>query len=128
MNSRHPHHSTRHTNTNITPHHQTTHTKHTHIKHTHNPIPSRAPPLAPKPSRRPIASTTNPQSYTVPVPECGTETSILGIPDTQACPFTDAGLKVVGMGEGVYGEVEGGLEWPPDVYAEERLGLGFPSR
>lgn len=29
-------------------------------------------------------------------------------------------MKVVGMGTGPYGELDGWLEWPAELYAEER--------
>lgn len=99
----------------------------TTIKH-----PAPIPPQAPKPSRdrRPDPSTTSvtnplfnlPQQQTlVPRASCGKADDILAPPDAQSCPFAKAGLKVLGMGAGAYGELEGGLEWPPELYAVESI-------
>jgi hypothetical protein len=103
----------------------------------------RLPPHAPKPSRRPVflptdhpaaaqAQSTNPvfalaPTTLVPRASCGKPDDILAPPDAQSCPFAKAGLKVVGIGNGVYGELEGWLEWPAEVYAEERI-LPLPPR
>lgn len=110
------------------------------------------PPHAPKPSRgrRPIdptatttASTTTqtnplfslpPQPHSlVPRASCGKPDDLLAPPDAQSCPFAKAGLKVLrGMGAGAYGELDGWLEWPPELFAAERIvprfefsGFGF---
>jgi hypothetical protein len=48
---------------------------------------------------------------------------ILAPPDTQSSPFIKAGLKVVGAGAGAYGELDGWLDWPAELYANERLSL-----
>lgn len=95
------------------------------------------PPPAPKPSRdrRPIDHNTsgpstrsNPlfnlpqqQQSIVPRASCGKPDDILAPPDAQSCPFAKAGLKVLGIGAGAYGELEGQLEWPVELYANERM-------
>jgi hypothetical protein len=98
------------------------------------PLPLPLPPQAPKPSRdrRPIdpsaASTTQTnllfniprEQSLVPRASCGKVDDILAPPDAQSCPFAKAGLKVLGMGVGAYGELEGWLEWPVELYANER--------
>jgi hypothetical protein len=56
----------------------------------------------------------------VPRASCGKVDDILAPPDAQSCPFAKAGLKVLGMGVGAYGELEGWLEWPVELYANER--------
>jgi hypothetical protein len=95
---------------------------------------TRVPPQAPKPSRRPTTdststSTTNQTNPVfnfnkpnlVPRASFGKADDILAPPDTQSCPFAKAGLKVLGIGSGPYGELEGSLEWPADLYANERM-------
>ena len=57
----------------------------------------------------------------VPRASCGKPDDILGPPDAQSCPFAKAGLKVLGIGPGPYGELEGWLEWPNELYANERI-------
>lgn len=99
---------------------------------------TRVPPQAPKPSRRPTDSSaqasssnqTNPvfslaQPSLVPPASCGKPDDILAPPDAQSCPFAKAGLKVVGIGSGPYGELEGWLEWPAELYADERMHILF---
>lgn len=94
---------------------------------------TRVPPQAPKPSRRPITDSTststnqtNPvfnltKANPVPRASFGKADDILAPPDIQSCPFAKAGLKVLGVGSGPYGELEGWLEWPADLYANERM-------
>ena len=97
----------------------------------------RVPPQAPKASRHPkttrsessSSSTSLPpnppfalsRGTTVPRATWSKADDILGPPDTQACPFAKAGLKVIGSGTGGYGELEGWLEWPAELYANERM-------
>ena len=57
----------------------------------------------------------------MPRASCGKPDDILGPPDAQSCPFAKAGLKVLGIGPGPYGELEGWLEWPNELYANERI-------
>ena len=59
----------------------------------------------------------------MPRASCGKPDDILGPPDAQSCPFAKAGLKVLGIGPGPYGELEGWLEWPNELYANERMSL-----
>jgi hypothetical protein len=88
---------------------------------------TKVPPQAPKPSRR--AADPNPPNplFTlgpptlVPRASCGKSDDILGPPDTQSSPFVKAGLKMQSVGPGPYGELEGILEWPPELYAVERM-------
>jgi hypothetical protein len=105
---------------------------------------SRGPPQAPKASRRPTtkAAAAGSSSSSTPLPPnppfaLSRPTAapratwmkaddILGPPDSQACPFAKAGLKVIGSGPGGYGELEGCLDWPAELYANERY-LGFSS-
>jgi hypothetical protein len=95
---------------------------------------TRVPPHAPRPSRRPIDSNTTistsnptnpifnlPPQTLIPRASCGKPDDILGPPDAQSCPFIKAGLKVIGGGSGPYGELEGYLEWPAELYADERI-------
>ena len=96
-----------------------------------------APPHAPKPSRRPTTETNpsqQPQQQPNPVfnlaapslvprASCGKTDDILAPPNAQSCPFAKAGLKVLGIGTGPYGELEGWLEWPNELYANERMSL-----
>lgn len=98
-------------------------------------ISTRIPPQAPKPPRRPTttdSSTTIQQQSNpvfslttkpnlVPRASCGKSDDILAPPDAQSSPFAKAGLKVLGIGNGPYGELEGWLEWPPELYANERI-------
>jgi hypothetical protein len=56
----------------------------------------------------------------VPHASCGKPDDILAPPDAQSCPFAKAGLNVVGMGTGPYGELDGWLEWPAELYEKER--------
>jgi hypothetical protein len=93
-------------------------------------------PQAPKASRRTAgassANASNPpnpsfnlwpatQPSLVPRASCGKSDDILAPPDAQSCPFAKAGLKVLGFKPGPYGELEGQLEWPAELYAEERM-------
>lgn len=91
---------------------------------------TKVPPQAPKPSRRPVdpnpSTQTNPlftlaPPTLVPRASCGKSDDILGPPDTQSSPFVKAGLKMQSVGPGPYGELEGILEWPPELYAVERI-------
>ena len=91
---------------------------------------TRVPPQAPKPSRRPPTDSSGPQSNpifsltrvpSVPQASCGKPDDILAPPDAQSCPFTKAGLKMLGIGNGPYGELDGWLEWPAELYANERI-------
>jgi hypothetical protein len=95
---------------------------------------SRVPPQAPKPSRRPpiTADSSGPQTNPIfsltrapSIPQASYEKSddILAPPDAQSCPFTKAGLKMLGVGNGPYGELDGWLEWPAELYANERISL-----
>ena len=95
---------------------------------------SRVPPQAPKPSRRPPITTessgpqTNPifslpRVPSIPQASYGKSDDILAPPDAQSCPFTKAGLKMLGIGNGPYGELDGWLEWPVELYANERISL-----
>lgn len=45
---------------------------------------------------------------------------ILAPPDAQSCPFAKAGMKVLGSGVGGYGELEGWIDWPVELYDHER--------
>ena len=90
---------------------------------------TRVPPQAPKPSRRPITDSSGPQpnpifsltrAPSIPQASYGKPDDILAPPDAQSCPFTKAGLKMLGIGNGPYGELEGWLEWPTELYANER--------
>jgi hypothetical protein len=112
-----------------TPHH-TSHRRHPSTSTTGAPTP-RIPPHAPKPVRRPALASEPASNLSNPVfslatlgqvprASCGKADDILAPPDAQSCPFAKAGLKVVGMGSAAYGELEGWLEWPAEVYAEER--------
>ena len=94
---------------------------------------SRVPPQAPKPSRRTVDSTTTttiqtnppfnlvPTQSLVPRASCGKPDDIIAPPDAQSCPFAKAGLKILEIGPGPYGELEGWLEWPAELYANERI-------
>jgi hypothetical protein len=106
-------------------------TPHNTASRSHNTATStRVPPNAPKPSRRPTASSapsnqTNPvfslaPPSLVPHASCGKPDDILAPPDAQSCPFAKAGTKLVGMGPGPYGELEGRLDWPAELYTDER--------
>lgn len=94
----------------------------------------RVPPQAPKASRRPTpteassnALPPNPPFPLLPRGTSGPRSSwtkaddILAPPDTQSSPFAKAGLKVVGAGTGAYGELDGWLDWPAELYANERV-------
>jgi len=97
---------------------------------------TRAPPQAPRPNRRPQQDLAQPRGTQstdqpifalaatqsrVPRASVGKKDDMLAPPDAQSCPFAKAGVKIVGIGNGPYGELEGWLEWPPELYAEERM-------
>ena len=93
---------------------------------------TRVPPQAPKPSRRPTTDSSGTQTNpvfnlarvgSIPQASCGKSDDILGPPDAQSCPFTRAGLKMLGIGNGPYDELEGWLELPAELYANERTSL-----
>ena len=99
---------------------------------------TRVPPHAPKPNRRPTDLSTSSTSSSaqinpvfnlglVPRASCGKADDILAPPDAQSCPFAKAGLKIFGIGTGAYGELEGYLEWPAELYANERRMKRFVS-
>ena len=91
---------------------------------------SRVPPQAPKPSRRPTTDSSGhqtnpifglPRGSSIPQASFGKSDDILAPPDAQSCPLTKAGWKMLGIGNGPYGELEGWLEWPAELYANERI-------
>src|SRR5579859_621108 len=119
--------------TNPTPRTTVSRTRPTsNIPHSHRAPPPGppVPPQAPRPSRnrRPIDTTqTNflsnllQEKSVVPRASCGKTDDILGPPDAQSCPFAKAGLKVLGIGVGGYGELEGSVAWPVELYDHERI-------
>ena len=104
-----------------TPHHRSNH--HSTASH-HPPSTSRStsktripPPQAPKASRRGTDSSTSshqtnpvfnlgPPQTLVPRASCGKPDDILAPPDAQSCPFAKAGLKMTGVANGPYGELD----------------------
>ena len=105
-----------------TPHHRSNH--HSTASH-HPPSTSRStsktripPPQAPKASRRGTDSSTTsshqtnpvfnlgPPQTLVPRASCGKPDDILAPPDAQSCPFAKAGLKMTGVANGPYGELD----------------------
>ena len=92
---------------------------------------TRVPPRAPKRRTTNLSTSSSSSTQTNPVfslaapslvprASCGKPDDILAPPDAQSCPFAKAGLKVLGTGRGPYGELEGWLEWPAELYADER--------
>ena len=96
---------------------------------------TRVPPQAPKHSRRPPTdsfskSQTNPvftlnRLSSTPQTSYGNPDDILAPPDSQSCPFIKAGLEMLGTGSDPYSELEGWLDWPAELYANERNYLLF---
>jgi hypothetical protein len=118
---------------NSRPAHSNNPTPHTTSRIRSHSSTARLPPHAPKPSRRQAASSSASSSSNslanpvfnigpptlIPRASCGKPDDILAPPDAQSCPFAKAGLKVAGMGTGPYGELDGTLEWPPELYEQE---------
>ena len=86
--------------------------------------------MSDSPSRRPTTDSSPSATQTNPIIALNYLTSIashdkfndiFAPPVTQSCPFIKAGLTMWGIGSHPYSELEASLEWPTELYVNERI-------